>query len=650
VPQAPASPAAAEEDEEEDDDDGGTAQLRAPRVEAPDVGPLGGRSDSLGARYDDASDDEGTDDAGAGATTARQPGDEALLEAESDEARLLRGPEAQSDPTAIADGWTAPQAVLTLHGYFRGRGDVQDTFNLGRPYSITGASSSAYLTPFDMWVPLERRATVAGGCGPSECDTDALANANMRLRMMPQLNLSDDVRVKMWIDVFDNLILGSTPDGGLGAGLSGAFAPIGPLTTTAVPPEASGRGLGDSIVARRAWAEVRNRTLGELRFGRMGWHWGLGMVAHAGDGLDDDYSTEVDRLLGITKIAGLYVIAAYDFVDSGVLARPGLYRGNQRTLLSVDYALPYDPAQRDDATQYMFAVARRLSAEEEAVALRRGRVVLNAGAFFLYRRQLLSSNALDDATGEPLLVRRRSDIYLPDLWAQFKFGSLRVEAEAAAVLGRVQNVLPGTPSESYRRDRLGLAQFGFTVDTELRLLDDKLGIYFNTGFGSGDSETASDGLGAFTDTVTRAPGRGGAISTFRFHPNYRVDLILWRQVLRQISGAYWFRPGISYDFIRGQFGQLFGGRVDLVWSRASQPVQTWGNAADLGVEIDASIYYRSEDGPEILDGFYAMAQFGMLFPMQGLGYLTYNGTPEVAGGNPELKNAQTFRLVLGVMF
>ena len=137
---------------------------------------------------------------------------------------------------------------------------------------------------------------------------------------------------------------------------------------------------------------------------------------------------------------------------------------------------------------------------------------------------------------------------------------------------------------------------------------------------------------------------GGNISTFRFHPNYRVDLILWRSILRQVSGAYYFRPGVSYDFLRGPFGQLLGGRLDVVYSRASVPVQTWGNSPDLGLEFDASVYYRSEDGPEMLDGFYAIAQYGLLIPMQGLGYLAPTST------TPSLANAQTVRIILGVMF
>jgi hypothetical protein len=111
--------------------------------------------------------------------------------------------------------------------------------------------------------------------------------------------------------------------------------------------------------------------------------------------------------------------------------------------------------------------------------------------------------------------------------------------------------------------------------------------------------------------------------------------------MRQITGAYYFKPGLSYDFVKDSFGQLFGARVDLVYSRASSPVQTWGNDPNLGVEVDATVYWRSADGPNQNDGYHAMLQYGVLFPMRGLAYVNQG---------EGLSTAQTLRLLLGVMF
>ena len=76
----------------------------------------------------------------------------------------------------------------------------------------------------------------------------------------------------------------------------------------------------------------------------------------------------------------------------------------------------------------------------------------------------------------------------------------------------------------------------------------------------------------------------------------------------------------------------------------------FGRDLDSAVELNASLYSRSEDGPELLDGFHAMVQYGVLFPLQGLGYLSQGGSSEITGGNPGLKTAQTLRVILGVVF
>ena len=67
--------------------------------------------------------------------------------------------------------------------------------------------------------------------------------------------------------------------------------------------------------------------------------------------------------------------------------------------------------------------------------------------------------------------------------------------------------------------------------------------------------------------------------------------------------------------------------------------------AYLGVEIDASLYYRSEDGPDLDDGFHAMLQYGVLFPLGGLGYMANQNLNGVA---LDTSSAQIVRLFLGI--
>jgi uncharacterized protein (TIGR04551 family) len=476
----------------------------------------------------------------------------------------------------------------------------------------------------------------------------------MRLRVEPTIALSDDVKVHLQLDFLDNLVLGSTPDGLVlgpdedpltsGRVLSRRArtprVPLDSFAATQLSPSAYRNSLNDAIRVRRAWAEVTNRGLGQLRFGRMGSAWGLGILANGGDGIDSDFQSDVDRIMAITKLAGFYFVAAWDFASEGVVEQHQL-----------DLAqLPYDVDQTDDVNQWVFAAARRMSEEEQKDALQRGDFVLNGGAYFVYRNQNNTSAGIPDPftrpsndIGRTVLARRRAEAFIPDLWAQFLWGDLRIEFEAALIAGSIQNI----ENDAFVQDDFGIMQFGAALEMEYHLLEDQLGIYFNAGYASGDADV--NGL-AITDGLPAQQDAGGVvddtISTFYFHPNYRIDLILWRNIMTQIGGAYYFKPGLSYDFIKNAFGQLLGARADLIYSVASEARQTWGNDANLGLEINGSVYYRSEDGPEIFDGFYANLQYGILFPLQGLGYLQN----DTAHNNVSLQNAQIVRLILGVQY
>ncbi|MBZ0117199.1 MAG: TIGR04551 family protein [Sandaracinaceae bacterium] len=634
----PAQPPPEEEEEEdwpeEEEGEGEAPRLRAPQV---DMGGVGGGEEEEEEGAEGEGEGEGEEEEDEGEDDLPDPGDAAR--------RLEQGAGEGTDPTVSR--WTTPQTVVDLHGYLRFRGEFQDNYTMNRVLDdpATGMGSGLGLAdlPCVLFRPLEDGRLPTGGCGgmtaTTPCEQNANAFANMRLRLEPGIHLSDDVRVRMQLDVFDNMVLGSTPnslvlDPYFQRYSRTAFAPNEFYTTTLEPPTYGRNSLTDSIIARRAWAEVRNRALGELRFGRMGSHWGLGILHNAGNGLDSDYQTDVDRIQLITRLAGIYLFGSFDFAAEGLVYQEFADLGG----------LAYDRSRIDDVTQFTVGAAYRATDEERDAALARGDAVFNIGAYFLYRGQSYTSQGTrylttcatctDDTA--PVFAQLGADMFVPDLWVQFLYEKLRLELEAVFVYGTIANIVNQEGDPATRRE---LIQFGLAFEGEYRLLNDQLGIYFNAGYATGDPDY--DGLSRWN----QGNNTGAVDSTFFFHPNYRIDLVFWRTIMRQIAGAYYFRPGISYDFIRNPFGQLLGARADVVWSRASETIQTWGNQPDLGVEIDASVYYRSEDGPDLLDGFYAMAQWGIFFPLGGLGYI-----PGERATLPSLGNAQTFRLILGVQY
>ncbi len=566
-----------------------------------------------------------------------------------------------SDPTLAS--WTNPRPVFSLSGYFRVRASMNNNFQLSRP-PLDRLSGD----PFARWIGVDAGANnqgvlPAGGCtgppsSPATQDQRCSASrsirfANMRLRLRPTLSLSDNIRLHMMVDVFDNLVLGSTPDvkavnqfGQVTGRAPGV--PVDSLTRTQPPPESFRNTVGDNILVRRAWGEVTNSTIGQLRFGRMGHHWGLGMLWNAGEGtnildtqLDSDFQTEIDRIQLIGKFKDIFFGVSWDFVNKGFTVDP----------LGDVQAIARDGTRNDDTRQWSFLIARRLEPLKQLKRLKKGKWVLNGGAYFIYRSQFLSSSTAP-LLGTPeeidtTFVRRDAKVYIPDGWFQALWKDLRLQIEVAAILGKIRNIAPDEFPPTAEDAPFKLRQWGLAFEGEYRFLNKKLGVLLKGGMASGDPDIV--GLSQYEDLATQPIGKR-TISTFSFAADYRIDLILFKEILGRVSGAYYFAPAISYDLIRTDFGRVFGAKLDFIYSRAMYEQQTYSSQPSLGAELDLSLYYRTENGPSFTDGFYAAFQYGVLFPLAGLKYLGVDGVREPGTEGLGVGNAQVWRLILGIEF
>ncbi len=565
------------------------------------------------------------------------------------------------------DWWGHTRPILELHGYFRTRAELFHNFSLGR-HNAPGDDQNLWPQPLDHSYTDQsgnpHNVNLCGNGATQPCFDKSQATANVRFRVAPELHISDNLRILSQIDALDNLVLGTTPDayamqpGGTGptgyrpagTGYNG-YAPLGALTTTQGPPTAGINSFRNSIDVKRVWAEYMT-PFGQLRFGRMPNHWGLGMMNNAGDGIDSDYQTTTDRIMFVSGIKSLdlYFGGAWDYVSTGP---------TNASAYDVYGGQPYNTANLTNVNEYVLFAARRTNPELQKLALARNEVVVNGGIYATYRSQLLDvipPNA-NGTTGNPITLdttqvnngfqRRGAYAFTPDLWVQALWKKFRFEAEFATIYGSIDQ----TPQHADIANPVQLRQYGLTTQSEFKAIEDKLRIGFGFGWASGDPWV--NGLNPGPSGLQPELNARGPISTFRMHPDYRVDLIFFRHILSRVEGAYYFRPSVDYDFLKNANGQKFGGGAAIIWSRASEFEQTPGHKRDLGVELDVSLYYQAKDGtlnddPDKLGGFYTMLQYGVFFPLGGLSYLP--GQQTSALPNWDLSSAQTVRLFLGVAY
>ncbi|MFL5348162.1 MAG: TIGR04551 family protein [Hyalangium sp.] len=498
--------------------------------------------------------------------------------------------------------------LFTMDGYFRVRPDLFYKFNLGKAYERA------------LFPTRTEQENTQGG-------------ANMRARLEPTFNVSEEVRLKFQVDLLDNVLLGSTPDltNDGGRNIFTVFSESQDV------PTATLNALRDSISVKRAYGEV-STPVGILRFGRMGSQWGLGMLHNDGSCLDCDFGDNVDRIQFVTEpFPGFYVTPMLDFNSEGVTSERITGDTHRET---------FDYTQADDSYSYVLAIARRDTDQQIKDKLENNQGVFNYGLHFTYRTQRWENVGDPQNAG---FVPRDAVLYMPDLWARYEERMFRIEVELAGIGGSIGNRALDVPSalNPAQNQSLRVMQFGGLVQGEYKALNGNLHLGLELGVASGDK---APGFGVYQrGRVVNAGGAqidgpqytcdtGGCgdrdIRNFRFNPAYRVDLILWRELIGTLTDAVYIKPSAKYSLAEGF--DVFGG---LIYSQALYAESTpSGTDRSLGLEVDVGARYQTEDG------FVAGIDWGILFPMAGL------QEPPDSLLRRDFKTAQAIRGTLAIRF
>ncbi len=479
---------------------------------------------------------------------------------------------AASGLTDHGEDLRAPESVLRFDGYFRMRGALLYNLDLDRGPTPSGQ----VFYP----VPLERTG-------------QWLTMADMRGRADVGIFAPwGDMAIKSRIDVLDNVSLGSAPEG----------IPAASTTQSADNPW---------IRIRRLYGEVLT-PLGLLSVGRMGAHWGLGMLANGGDCLDCDGGDSADRVAFVTPLAGHLWAVAYDFSATGPfeLDRTG------------DRAIDVEPSAM--VHTFSFAFANYRGPDARARRSRADKVTPEYGALLSYRFQDgdVPTSYLPTATPAPLapghVMSRGYDAVAADLWLRFEGKNFRIEAEAAYQHAEVTqaSLIPG----ALYREPVTSNAFGVAFESETGDDEGRFRAGLDAGFASGDE---APGFGAFPPAVGNPPVAGdlegpqanppfdNQVNNFRFHPDYRIDRVLFREILGTVTDAIYLKPHLRYDLVTNIKGKLTAGLAAVV-SFAAVPASTPTGERPLGVELDPTLAYVSDVG------FSAAIEQGTFIPLSGL--------------------------------
>ena len=297
---------------------------------------------------------------------------------------------------------------------------------------------------------------------------------------------------------------------------------------------------------KRAYGEALT-PFGLLAAGRMGSTWGLGMLANGGDCADCNCGDAADRIAFITPLAGHICALAYDFNQIGPFVASSRRQHRRSTsspsadVHTVTFALP--PLQ-----------GRRCRASAAASPARRpsstARTSRTAGRTNDVPGDLPARPRSPSPSPASQVMARGYQATAVDGWARVTHPLVPHRGRVGALLVGVDQQASLIPGVLYH-EPVTAQQIGARARERVR----RAGVALRRGARRRLRERRpSPGFGAFP-VVGAPPAQPGdlngpkanppthtTVNNFRFHPDYLVDRILFREIIGTVTGAVYAPP------------------------------------------------------------------------------------------------------------
>ena len=476
------------------------------------------------------------------------------------------------------------------HGYFRTRLSYFGNYDL----NTRGTSP--------VGVPLNAEQRGADAQENIKADgSDAHLSGNIRFRYQPTIHITESVRISGTFDILDNLTLGTSPNGlRENWGANEFFSFNG---ADAVKGESL---LSDALSVKALYGEA-DTILGTFRVGRIPTHWGMGLVyndggvykrdqqiteGHAWKCLDCDGGDAIDKVEWRIRdpfYDTLYLAFSWDFINSGISS----YKQDS-------LAQSFDLAESDDVVQFTLSIFDRPISQQEVETRYRKLYetrewVVDWGILYSYREQKQAPDVnavLQDsgASASYQLYEKGAKAHVFDLWGRFYVPlpsdvMLRLEAEFVGAVGSVDLDI------SDEGDKRDIVQMGLGVEAEVTWKDLVTGL--KTGFAWADNMKYS----GHSMIESYALGVAPMGSILRFDSSYRIDDIMFHELMDGINNAWYLNLNAEYKFPLelSQMTMALGGRLDLSTAVALNKDATPGHSSWYGFEADLKLFYEESD-------------------------------------------------------
>jgi len=522
----------------------------------------------------------------------------------------------------------SPLVTLRNNGYFRLRYNVFYSLDLGS----NGASG---FKP-----PLENSSANQS----LQLSGSVVEQAMIRLRYEPEILVGEVLKIGTRIDFFDNMVFGSSPT------FDRIQAPF-PIFARRQDPLYSFR---DTIAIKAAFADLRIFKRIHMYGGRMPEHFGLGILRNSGSALDSDFGDHIDCIFFKLNLPKAFFRVGMEFPGEGATQESPLSRK----------AEPHDLDQFDDIQRWVL-VFDTIPVEPEQIKKRyealykKREIVWDLAMYHAITKQSLSSEKTNKGLAKSLggacqdvgsqipvavdynciaLSPRGAFFWTPSFWGRVlyrpKLGlSLRLEGEIAMVYGHIdhtQNFL-NIRNFKTRKEFFGI---GAALETEIDYFRNNFRFY--TGVATGDDDAHAFGVldsniinepddEKYKAEVAKGTSRmpNSTVTAFMFNRDYRIDSILFREVIGAVTNAFYFYPSYRRVFYRSA-DVTFGAGLGVLFAFATNTGGTPSGHRALGVESSVEAFLKV--APSLL----LKANGAFLLPFSGLRAVGATGNPDPA--------------------